>query len=358
MMDYHAVITDKSITIIGNSGVPYVVSSSHPNFVKVKTGIINEMKFPELEKLFDLVKTINNTSKGKVTIVDGEVHYQGKVTSGGISKRIVDTLYQKGDVSHMVLFLEHLMENPSYRAVNELYGWMEKSALGITDDGCLLAYKYVNSNFTSCHPNKDGSHNMNDIMNHTPVVMERNDVCDDSKITCAEGLHFCSLDYVKHEFNTSGHKVIVVKINPKDVVSIPTDYGCTKGRCCGYIPMEEIFGEVAKDSDMGQAVVETGNIVTMEEVIAQLGIQNLTDVRGALRKRIKAGKSVKAGANEGEYILLIKPVLDVVTKEKAMVRLGIDTGALRKRLGRKASVRPVMVLGKELVEFVPEEVSK
>ena len=33
---------------------------------------------------------------------------------------------------------------------------------------------------------------------------------------------------------------MILKINPRDVVSIPSDYGDTKGRCCLY----EVIGEL------------------------------------------------------------------------------------------------------------------
>jgi hypothetical protein len=37
-----------------------------------------------------------------------------------------------------------------------------------------------------------------------------------------------------------GERTVIVKINPRDVVSIPTDYDNSKGRACRY----EVIGEV------------------------------------------------------------------------------------------------------------------
>ena len=36
-------------------------------------------------------------------------------------------------------------------------------------------------------------------------------------------------------------RVMLVKINPKNVVSIPVDYNLAKGRCCEYEVVDEII---------------------------------------------------------------------------------------------------------------------
>jgi hypothetical protein len=40
-----------------------------------------------------------------------------------------------------------------------------------------------------------------------------------------------------------GARTVIVKINPADVVSIPSDYNATKGRACRY----EVVGEIDQD---------------------------------------------------------------------------------------------------------------
>jgi hypothetical protein len=73
------------------------------------------------------------------------------------------------------------------------------------------------------------------------VEMERNAVDDNRDRTCSAGLHFCSQSYLTH---FGGEKIVIVKINPKDVVSIPSDYNDAKGRACRY----EVVGEMTVDS--------------------------------------------------------------------------------------------------------------
>jgi len=69
------------------------------------------------------------------------------------------------------------------------------------------------------------------------LEMPRNEVDADKDRTCSTGLHFCSYDYLK---SFHGERVVVLKINPKDVVSIPSDYNNSKGRTCRYEVVDEI----------------------------------------------------------------------------------------------------------------------
>jgi hypothetical protein len=161
--------------------------------------------------------------------------------------------------------MENLMENPSYRAVNETYEFLEKNNLPITPDGCFLAYKRVNDNFMDVHSgsvlNKP-AYAMTDedratlpvtggkrkevvtalVDGVTVVSMPRNQVNDDKNQTCSEGLHFCSQEYLGH---FGGSRVLILKINPRDVVSVPIDYNRSKGRCCAY----QVIGELGVDPD-------------------------------------------------------------------------------------------------------------
>jgi hypothetical protein len=76
------------------------------------------------------------------------------------------------------------------------------------------------------------------------VEMERNKVDDNKDQTCSTGLHFCGLSYLGH-FGGSDSRIVIVKINPRDVVSIPSDYNGAKGRACRY----EVIGEMGVSAE-------------------------------------------------------------------------------------------------------------
>ena len=122
------------------------------------------------------------------------------------------------------------MENPSLRAVEELYGFLEVCMLPITEDGHFLAYKKVRSDFKDIY-----SGTMDNSVGQV-LDMPRNSVDEDKDRTCSSGLHFCAKSYLSHfgSWNSSGNRVVVVKINPRDVVAIPSDYNNAKGRTCRY----------------------------------------------------------------------------------------------------------------------------
>ena len=75
------------------------------------------------------------------------------------------------------------------------------------------------------------------VNGNTLVYMDRNLVDEDKDRTCSVGLHFASFNYLQH---FGGSRIVVVKINPKDVVAIPSDYNNSKGRTCCYEVIEEV----------------------------------------------------------------------------------------------------------------------
>jgi hypothetical protein len=62
-------------------------------------------------------------------------------------------------------------------------------------------------------------------------MMDRSKVDDDPNNTCSKGLHVASLPYLQHY---PGSVTVLVKVNPANVVSIPTDYNNSKMRVCEY----------------------------------------------------------------------------------------------------------------------------
>lgn len=199
--------------------------------------VLNAVKagnIPALKQALEVKKAITNMlskSSDKVRIENNKIFYMDREVQGLISSRILEMLRLELDVKPMVLFLENLMSNPSKRAVDELFGFLEACTLPITPDGHFLAYKRVRNDYTDVY---SGS-----LDNSVGKVLEmpRNMVDEDKNNTCSYGLHFCSYDYLK---SFSGARIVVLKINPKDVVAIPADYNNSKGRTCKYEVVDEI----------------------------------------------------------------------------------------------------------------------
>jgi len=207
-------------------------NKSHVQF----DAIVEAVKAGDYDKaynLIDLRKSVSEAISGTSVTLEGNVlMYNDMPVKGLLGERILQMWDEGFNIEPMVLFLENLMHNPSKRAVDELYGFMEVSQLPITEDGYFLAYKSVKDNYTDHHSgtfdNSVGS----------VCSMPRNGVDEDKDRTCSAGLHFAAHEYASG-FYGSG-KMVVLKINPKDVVAIPSDYNNQKGRCCHYLVVEEV----------------------------------------------------------------------------------------------------------------------
>jgi hypothetical protein len=88
-----------------------------------------------------------------------------------------------------------------------------------------------------------------------PERMERSQVDDNPNNHCSNGYHVGALGYAGPGgwYNSPRDKVMICKVDPADVVSVPNDHGCQKMRCCYYEPVGEFQGEL-------QGVVYSGEV--------------------------------------------------------------------------------------------------
>ena len=119
------------------------------------------------------------------------------------------------------------MNNPSSRATEELYTFLEHKNMPLTPEGNFLAYKGVNADFTDNYTGK-----FNNSVGQI-LEMRRNGVCDDANIGCSNGFHAGSYEYAKG-YASHGGNLMVVEIDPADVVSVPLDCECQKLRTSKY----------------------------------------------------------------------------------------------------------------------------
>lgn len=226
-------MTSETITVFVD-GQSKTVESSHPNFETIRQAIKNQ-NFDGIGDLFTPINAVKRFCEGNIEVdeVNDILRYKGYELHNTLVDRILSMMSEGFDVSPMINFLNNLMENPSKRAVDELYSFLEVGKLPITEDGCFLAYKRVRHDYKDIYSGKF------DNSIGAVVEMPRNMVDEDKDRTCSQGLHFCSLEYLPHYGDVENNRVMIVKINPRDVVAIPSDYNNTKGRTCRY----EVIGE-------------------------------------------------------------------------------------------------------------------
>jgi hypothetical protein len=235
---------NNAVTITGGgkitacvNGAIFTIDSTHPNYNKA----LDAVKAQDWNAFLDHVdisrKVKDFVLNSDVQIVDGIIVYKGEPVHNTLTKRVISFMQQDLPFKPLLNFLYNLMENPSYRAVNELYDFLDVGELPITEDGFFLAFKNVRADYKDIHSgtfdNSVGS----------ICEMPRYKVDEDKDRTCSSGLHFCSINYLPHFSDSNGGHTMIVKINPKDVVSIPADYNNTKGRCSRY----EVIGEYTEN---------------------------------------------------------------------------------------------------------------
>lgn len=240
------------------------IPATHPGYER----LIAHLTDPTIEdhdellvaELLDKRELVSRLTAGMVTVVGNEVFYRGAPVHSTLTEKLITLIDSGMDPTPWVWFLNNVMENPSDRSRECLYNFIDRFQAPLTPDGCFVAFKYVRDDFMSAHANADGSR-----MDNSPgkvVEMPRELVDDDPNRTCSSGLHVCASIYLGGYSRNA--KVVACKVNPRDVVAVPVDYGYSKMRTCRY----EVLAEVTSDHEIStiekQHVVDTPKTQTSE----------------------------------------------------------------------------------------------
>lgn len=198
-------------------------------------------------------------------------------------------------------------------SVEDLMKFMHQGDLPIADDGCIVAYKRLQSrddHFVDCHTKKVkqklGSF----------VFMRHGLVDPNRRQDCSNGLHIAALSYLS---GFSGNITVVVKINPEDVFAVP-EYSHNKMRVAGYHIVAVLPAKLRELVNSGGAISSTpeganilnnilrGNHVGITQTVeiggnhgAKLTIKDVagsTEDKGQVFKKTEAkNTTVEVGAN-------------------------------------------------------------
>jgi acyl carrier protein len=239
-------LTNGTLTVIVDNGAEILTAcSDHPKWEEIKIAYKSQNQ-SRLLALLSLSAVVEEYTIGQLSVNSTGVTYNGHPLHTVDSDRVLAFLREGLPYQPIANYISRKMANPSSRAITELYQFLEHKNMPITPEGFIVAYKGVRHDFYSMTGNNEtivlqGTVNsQGQILNEIGKVIEvqRNCVNDNFKMHCAEGLHAGSLLYAKG----FGPRIILVSIDPADVVSVPDDCDCQKLRCCKYKVLGEYTG--------------------------------------------------------------------------------------------------------------------
>ena len=181
---------------------------------------------------------------GRVAVRGGVVFFDDDPMDNAVAEAIVRFLKDGEDINPLVKFMENIMANPQEHSREQFYRWIENHEFPIDDDGCIVAYKGVTVDQKSLHSGTafvDGVKVTGQIPNEkgSIITMGRSSVAHDPNTACHTGLHAGTWEYA----SSFGSKVLHVKIDPRDVVSVPNDCESQKVRVCRYEVLDVTEGK-------------------------------------------------------------------------------------------------------------------
>lgn len=191
----------------------------------------------EIRLIADIAAYVASKTFGRVILDDRDnIRLDGAVVdyiAAGTFKRVLEEGFS---VEPLVRFIENVAQNPDKSVAADLYKFLEKGRLPITEDGKFHAFKRVGDDYLDLH-----SRSVLYTIGST-VSMPRENCDPNRNSTCSRGLHACSFDYLA-KFHGGRGRVLTVEIDPKNVTAIPNDYNDSKLRCCEM----DVLGEVPED---------------------------------------------------------------------------------------------------------------
>ena len=213
------------------NGQPFTIYSDDKRYIKV----IEALKVGDrdaLEIALSIKTAVSKLSYGKVLIKDGELRYKKKVISHSLVDKILQ-FYEDGfDVKHLLRFLNKVLKNPDPKSSEQLYSYLELYRMPITESGNFLAMKAVRADFLDKY-----SKTILNRIGKQPRI--KRSLCSDSSSPCGPSLHCGNIEYIKW-YGSSGDQVVLVEVNPKDVIGCPKDHAYKKLRVCKYKVVAEL----------------------------------------------------------------------------------------------------------------------
>jgi hypothetical protein len=222
-------------------------TGGHPNYLRIVQALTTG---EDATPFLSVTAGIAALEDDRVVVTDNQVTFNGEVIHNYLTGTILRYQREDRDTTNLIRFMERLAENPSRHSRDQLFKWTEAQNIVIDEDGYIIAYKGVDSVTRTGDDGEDLevliSRNSGGAIvdgtwvdGHVPnqpgsvIEMDRTQVQDDPSVACAQGLHVGSYEYAR----SFAPVLLEVRVDPKDVVSVPNDSSGQKMRCCRYVPI-------------------------------------------------------------------------------------------------------------------------
>lgn len=326
-LKYNIVSNDgEDTSVVAFAGSKQLIATKeHPNFSRIVSAFRDgsEMDDDQIIALFDVAAALSKKFQRlseRIMARNGMVYLDGVKVDNSLTQAIARYWVEgHDDLMPLVNFMEKIETNPNQHSKENLFGWLGQHGYQIAPDGDFIAYKGVNigsgGSFVSSssgHAIVNGEELNGRIPNQKDAIVEmpRTEVTHDPRIDCSTGLHAGNWRYARG----FAQRTIKVKINPRDVVSVPTDSNGEKLRVCRYKVLGEVTAEDTSFLAVGEAVKSTAYVTrtvkTGDARIAAEERAEQAEAKAAEREARRAARAQKKG-------IPAKPAKAAAKKKKA-----------------------------------------
>lgn len=236
----------KSLSVVlgtpGDSEI-FTVSNSNPFWEDIVDAILDDDEDTVRELITDIAGGVANVFQQvteRVSIRDKVVYFDGDPIHNSLANAI-SRAESSTELTSLASFMEKCYTNPRKHSRDNLFDWLSTHDFAITEDGDLVGYKGVSDDLGSLTrgPGIVNGVEMKGSLPNLPgnvLEMARSSVQHDPSIGCSVGLHVGTWEYA----SGFGPRTLRVIVNPRDVVSVPTDCNWAKMRVCRYVVDQEV----------------------------------------------------------------------------------------------------------------------
>lgn len=226
-VNYPVILGNNFLTLIADKA--YSITTSDGRWAKVLDAV-KRKAWGEFFTLMDKPAAIARYSKGKVTVYNDEIHYDGKPVNGVIAERILKFMNDGFDFAPLVAFLDNLYLNDDEKIKSGLYHFLENNHLAITERGSFLAYKLVNEDGSPFYSSGTFLNEAGDDVRNYEVGQKfffpREKIVKTDGECSTQGLYVGNRNYWNGQFDaennyTGGGKMLIVEVYPQNVCNVP-----------------------------------------------------------------------------------------------------------------------------------------